>query len=1421
MPQDLNLLGVDVGSVSVSVAEIDGNLEIVHSVYAFHKGEPRRCLDDLLKEFDLSSIGGIACASSTPPLVNSEGTYDDLVCLMTACRHLHGKVGSILVVGGEKFGLIRFDPQGNYLSYRGNTSCAAGTGSFLDQQALRLRLKGIEELSSVASGNQGDRPQIASRCAVFAKTDLVHAQQEGYTVAGICDGLCYGLAKNIVDTVVSGTKPLAPIVFVGGVSLNSSVVRHLESLLGEKLIVDGNAAHGALGAALMLHRDLPPAKRRPLASSSRIFLTAKAQKECPRAPLRLEKSEYPDFQNIERFLFTPRENRENPVEVELYQPVRERDRLELFLGIDIGSTSTKAVLLDTRQQVVVGLYTRTCGKPLDATRNILAAIEDLREKHRAELHFLGAATTGSGRKFVGKVIGADLVLNEISAHARAAVHANPSVDTIIEIGGQDSKFTVLRNGMVTSCVMNTVCAAGTGSFIEEQAEKLGCALEEIAPRTAGRRAPISSDRCTVFMERDINHYLNDGYSVDEVLASVLHSVCENYLSKVAIESQIGDTVLFQGATAKNRSLVAAFEQRLGKPIHVSKFCHLAGAYGIALALAERRPAASSFRGIRLCEKPIAVESEVCPLCTNHCKISLAEVDGEKVAYGFLCGRDYDTRKFVDNNPSGIDLLRIRKKAYAFRRLPIRHPGITIAIPAALHLYEDLPFWKYFFNELGIHTESSESYRSAVREGKSLAGAEFCAPIAALHGHVRYLLRKGKTHGGTRYLFIPCYLEQGPIQSGTRQQYCYYTQYAPALVLDLAERLGIPEEHILAPLTHYRYHSFHTKAQLYRMLSKITESRIGFLEVSAAFDRALDFQSSVRDKLRALYEKETAKSDELHVVLLGRPYSVLTESMNKRIPNIFASLGVKVFYQDMLRTPEDTSPPIRDLLDEFHWHYAKQILRAAETAARSRSAYPVLVTSFKCTPDSFVQDNLKELMEAHNKPYLVLQLDEHDSSVGYETRIEAAVEAFQNHFTNTAAKEDARDQVVSYPQTFSSPWKSALDGKTLLIPNWDALALPLVAANLRRAGIDARLLERTEETIRKSSRSNSGQCIPLSIIAQAAIEYVQTHDLDPAKTALWIARSEIACNIHLFPHQIRRIFHSHGNGMERASIYVGDLSFLDLSMKLPLNTYFAFMFGGFLRKMACHIRPYERLKGSTDRAVDQGLKIFEEAMLGHRSKDSAVAKVVSLFKSISVRPESKPKVAVFGDLYVRDNDIINQGLVRFIEKHGGEVVTTPYSSYLKMVSRPYLRKWVIEGNLLGALSSKLLLATVSPLERSYLSAFQEVLGTCEIQYEDPPERILAEFGVRLEHTGESMENLLKVYFTKKQYPDLSLFVQTSPAFCCPSLITEAMAEAIEQKTGVPVVSITYDGTGGNKNEAIIPYLKFPRRNAAEKLVQIIS
>jgi len=1409
----LPVLGIDIGSVSVACALLDGEGGIVATDHRPHQGKIRESLAASAAALSPGRVAGIGITGSGSGLLPAARSVDTRVALAVACRRLFPAVGSILCVGGERFSLIRFDETGAYVGAKSNTSCATGTGSFLDQQARRLGLAGSRELAAAALANTGEPPRISTRCAVFARTDLVHAQQAGYTLEEICAGLCAGLARNVADTVLAGEPARPPVIFAGGVAANGAVRRHLERLFGVPVRAHPRSpALGAGGAALDA-RGTPAAAPLDLAGGiAPLFAQDRETRRVFYGPLAADITDSASADGARRFVHDAGEfSRRQPVEVEVFReppPDPSRAGVPVWVGIDVGSTSTKAALVAPDGEPVVGLYTRTLGRPVTAVQALLEAASALGAGWRV----LGAATTGAGRKFVGSIFGADLVLDEISAHARAAVELDPGVDTIIEIGGQDAKFTTLRDGRVTFAHMNTVCAAGTGSFLEEQALRLGVDLADYARRVAGVSAPLASDRCAVFMERDINDLLSLGFSVDEILAASLFAVRENYLSKVARGVPMGSRIAFQGATARNRALVSAFEQGLGRPVFVSRYCHLTGALGAALALRDRDGAGAGRTAFRGFDAALAgelpIRSETCGLCANHCRLRVAEVAGETVAYGFLCGRDYDTRRYVNANRSGFDLAAERRRAFEAEGVPpepgpARRPGSpVIGLPSALGLVGEMPLWRRFFAELGVPVVTSEGAEDALRLGRDVEGAEFCAPLASLHGHAAWLAARADR------LFLPVRLEELGPGEGRRRPYCYYTQFGPALVSALAPVKG-------RALTPYVNWTVHPDRTLRELAASLAAAGIDVAErsVADALERSIAAYRRAIERLQRRYGEEMADAREPRVVLIGRSYTVLAADMNKGIPAIFGTLGIKTFFQDMV--PHGRSEDLVPLLEAFHWQHAADALETALVAARTPMLYPVYVTAFKCSPDSFALDAFRRILDAHDKPYLVLQLDDLDSSMGYETRIEAGVRAFRNH-----AARDARNPAPSgaapaaaarraWPLAGPPKRGEPIAGRTLLLPNFDLLAGPLVAANLRHEGVDARLILEDETSIRAAMRHNTGQCIPLNAIVQAAVETIRLQDLDPARTLVWMTPSVLSCNIPLFPLQMEQLFASIGGGMERVRVYVGDITFMELSMRTAVNTGLAYLFAGYVRKVACRLRPYETEPGTADRAVAEAITVLAEAFSDGSSKRAALERAVRRFDGVRTAPGRRPKVAIFGDLYVRDNDVFNQGLVRAIEEAGGEAVVTPAADYVRIIVGEQARRWRLERQYQQLLMWGNLVKLLGGLAGHYHRHVARFLGPYRPIRMEGAREFLDRFGVRTEHFGESSDNLLKVYYLTREHPDLRLFVQASPAFCCPSLVTEAMARDVQRVTGVPVVSLTYDGTGRYRNDALVPYLRFSR------------
>ncbi|MBN2664607.1 MAG: hypothetical protein JXR68_13240 [Bacteroidales bacterium] len=1398
----MKILGIDIGSVSISISLIDSKKTILQYSYTPHEGTIKKTLTQELQKYNLSEISAVAITNDTPKIFNNFVEFDTRVSFINAAKYFFDKIGSLMIVGGEKFGLALFDEQGNYTNYKANSSCAAGTGSFLDQQSKRMNIKSIQDFSEIALKNTGDFPKIASRCAVFAKTDLIHAQQEGYSKDEIADGLSFGLAKNLVDSLFAGTNFNQPLIFVGGVSQNQAVKKHISSILNTEIITHKfGKIFGAVGAAFMLLEKINSGEKinfDQINSVSDLIFAEKINKDFFYDKLEIKYSDYPDFSSLEKYDFKsvifPQLV---PIETDIYESLN-NSNFDVHLGVDIGSTSTKAALIDSKKRVLVGLYTRTSGQPVSAVQTILEAIIDIENTKNVKFNIKSFGTTGSGRKFIGKIFGSDLILNEISAHAKAAYELDPEVDTIIEIGGQDSKFTTLRNGLVTFSIMNNVCAAGTGSFIEEQAKKLNVSLSDFANLAMDIPAPFASDRCTVFMERDLNQYLRKGYSKNEILATVTHSIRENYLTKVAIESNIGKKIFFQGATAKNKALVASFEQKLKRPIIVSKFCHLTGAIGVALEMIDDSSIKTKFRGFDMFNKNIPVRTEICELCTNHCKLKIAEINGEIEAYGFLCGRDYNVQKFVNNNKSGFNIINEYNNIFKYTAEKKINSEKKIGIPAALYLMEEMPKWRKFFELLNIKTISSQKAQQPIKEGKNIANAEFCAPMAAVHAHINFLTDKSD------YVFLPTYLENKTKEKKLRREYCYYTQYMPAVV---SSNSKFKTTKFISPLLNSLQSDYVLKLNLYNSLKKAGFD-ISVFDVNNAYDKAEKYFKNKQNKWKLLFKENFKDDKNIKVVLLGRPYTVLSSKMNSGIPDIFGKNNVKTYFQDMLDLDIENTEELNHLLKAMKWNYAAEILAISEKIAKTDSLYPVFVTSFKCSPDSFALEYFKSIMEKHQKPYLILQLDEHDSSVGYETRIEAAIRSFQNHYNFEHKRQKNGEFECNQANVLTS--SKQLKGKTILFPDWDKTITPLIIASMKNSGFKAIPLSDTTKSIQQSSVLNTGQCIPLSIIIQNVIDIVTDKKLDPENTVVWMVKNNLACNFSMYPFFLKKILTDKSYtypGLEKVQVYLGELSFLDFSFNTGINAYFSYMSGGYLKKIACKIRPYEINKGQTNKTIQKSLDLLEYVIENGESKEKAITKIIADFKSIPIKKEKKPKVAVFGDLYSRDNEELNQNLIEFIEQNGGEVLTTPYSEYLKLIATPYMQRHFKQGNYLEAATIKFIELLIPIVENKYYKYFNEILQEDPVKLSDSFKEKLNMFNIKPLNFGESFDNALKVIHLSETHKDLSLFVQANPAYCAASIVTESMAHKIQEITGIPVVTIEYDATLTSKNSDLIPYLQF--------------
>ncbi|MBP1667538.1 MAG: hypothetical protein H6Q23_2398, partial [Bacteroidetes bacterium] len=534
---------------------------------------------------------------------------------------------------------------------------------------------------------------------------------------------------------------------------------------------------------------------------------------------------------------------------------------------------------------------------------------------------------------------------------------------------------------------------------------------------------------------------------------------------------------------------------------------------------------------------------------------------------------------------------------------------------------------------------------------------------------------------------------------------------------------------------------------------VLKNNINYLTVLNAFSEAISYYSDQKKKIGAAFRSEFQPDKNISVVLLGRPYIVLSPVLNKGIPDIFNSLGIKSFYQDMIPSDEIDMEDIAVLLKTVPWYFVSKILGTARVIAETKNLYPVLITAFKCAPDSFIIEYFKKIFDSCHKPYLILQIDEHDSNLGYETRIEAAVRSFRNHSAISDTKPGISSKQI-FPQI-----SREIEGKTLLFPVWDPIVSPLLVANLKRIGIDARLMRSSELIIKKSMAHNTGQCLPISIIAQEFIEYINEHQLKPENTMLWMMETKLSCNIRLFPQYVKNILENHGHGLEKAHVYCGPMTHLEISLSACYYAYFAYLLGGLIRMTACKIRPYEINKGETDGVVARSVKILEQAFLGMKSMDNAVDEVTGIFDTISRIEGSRPKVALFGDFYVCDNDVMNQRLNHAIEEAGGEVITTPHADYVKISLDNVIRRTIYRGEYLKAAQHRLISSCLKLLEDKYYRYFERYIGPQKIINPKSLEKHLEKFNISPYHSGESYENILKIFYILGNYPDFLWFPAT--------------------------------------------------------------
>ena len=911
---------------------------------------------------------------------------NEFKAIARAVGAMHPDVTTIFEMGGETSKFIQLETDAasgrvGIADYGTNGDCAAGTGSFMDQQANRL-LYDIEDVGDIVQG-AGKAASIAGRCSVFAKSDMIHAQQKGYQPPEVLKGLCNAVVRNYRGTITKGKDIGERVAFIGGVAANRGAVAALREAFEadeEGLIVPTYYAWmGAIGSALTAGDETAGVE----------MVTVAAERLAQGQAAEFETSE---ALSMDRVILL--RDRVKPYE---FPP---EGRIGAYLGIDIGSVSTNLVVLDEDGEMVKEIYVKTDGRPVEVVNKGLA---DIWNEMGERLEILGVATTGSGRELIGELCGADTVNDEITAHKTGATFIGRKLidrvpDTIFEIGGQDSKFISLQNGVVVDFAMNEACAAGTGSFLEEQAEKLGISIiGEFAELALSSEAPVRlGERCTVFMERDVNSYLQRGADKKALVAGLAYSIVYNYLNRLVGQRHIGDTIYFQGGTAYNDAVAAAFSMILGKDIIVPPHNGVVGAIGAALLARDKMSATgtpSRFRGWDLEQVDYKVREFTCKGCSNECDIRQFTIGEEKTYWGDKCSDRYRKRAKVDKEPVIRDLIGFRDALFysyvtesedtsTLLRSGTEAPRGTMGIPRTMYTYDRLPFWATFFKTCGFDIMLSRETDKNIREmGIESAVAEPCFPIRVAHGHVAELIE-----AGADYVFVPNQLNEETDQPGIESHACPWGQTLPH-VIRLAPRFEHEAARFFAPTVHFRRGPQYLGRTLKTDMKRFgVPGRVVEQALKEAYEAQAEFRgrlmSAGADALSTLEEL-----DELGIVLVGRPYNIYDSGVNMDIPAKLRSYyGVNIIPIDFLPLwGKDT----REVTPNMFWNYGRKILQAAKVVAEHPNLHIIYMTNFKCGPDSYVKHFMGA---ASSEPFLVLQFDEHTNDAGAMTRCEAYLDS---------------------------------------------------------------------------------------------------------------------------------------------------------------------------------------------------------------------------------------------------------------------------------------------------------------------------------------------------------------------------------------------------------------------------------------------
>lgn len=1395
-------IGLDAGSVSIKLVVFDEKGNRLYSHYERHKGHPVSIALALLREvIELKTLGvkelfhrsttsslqhfSLSITGSAGKLIASIlgiEPVNEIVAQAYATQKLFPHIKTIIEMGGEDSKLILLsDDSCSIRDFSMNSVCAAGTGSFLDQQAERLRLT-IEEFSILALKSKRP-PRIAGRCSVFAKSDMIHLQQIATPMEDIVAGLCFAVARNFKGSISRGRNIFPPVSFQGGVAASKGMVRAFKEIFGleELFVSEDYALLGAIGAVLknmnegtIHHFDLFRLEE---------FLKSTRTAEEGYLPLidpnQLSQLEFSNQQSEEN-------NRLSTPDFRL-----STSKIRAYLGIDVGSISTNLAVIDENARLLSKRYLMTAGSPIDAVRQGLAEIGD---EIGNKIEVMGVGTTGSGRYMIADYVGADIVKNEITAQATAAVFIDKNVDTIFEIGGQDSKYVSLKDSVVIDFEMNKACAAGTGSFLEEQAEKLNISInDEFEQCALSAQNPCRlGERCTVFMENSLMANLQRGADKNNLLAGLAYSIVQNYINRVVAGKKIGENIFFQGGVAFNKSVVAAFEKYLNKKITVPPHHDVTGAIGMALIAMRNVKGKTTFKGFELSKRPYEISSFECKGCPNVCEVNRVKISGEKgfLFYGGRCEK-YDMRK--KKTTAIPDLFSFRdemlwkehekRKANSEPRTP--DSNIKIGIPYIFYFNDYLPFWTTLLWELGFDVEvSPRTNRQIVNLGLEVVLAEACFPVKVAHGHIQYLLDKK-----VDAIFLPSFINLNtPRDSFDRGLACPYTQTMPYV-----SRVTFNEIKVVTPVINLRRGREYF---LHELKKAFRPFRIKTSHLSRAINIAQETQDTFTNAIKAKGAEVLSNMRDDAIVIIGRSYNALDSGLNLEIPKKLADLGI-------LSIPFDFLPLERYSIENewpnMYWRSGQRILKAARFVRNTQNLNAIYIGNFLCGPDSFILKYFKKDMSGN--PFLHIEIDEHSADAGIITRCEAFLDSLSNLKKEGRRK---REEEKDFHPSSLIPRHSSLihhhSERTIYIPRMSDHAFALAAA-FEHCGIEAEVLpESDKETTDVGRKYVSGkECYPCTVTTGDMIKKVMQPDFIPEKSAFFMPSGTGPCRFGQY-----NVFHSlvlDSIGYKDVPIFAPnqDTTFYkDLGIvgkDFTMHAWKGIIAYELLNKCLNETRPYEKDNGSADELYKGYIKKLYQSLKNstgntNQSLEETLKGIRRDFEYLPRYNGKKPLIGIIGEIFVRSHRFSNENLIRKVEALGGEVWLAPVEEWIYYVNLMGLKKALLKKERSAIISFLLKKFFQKRIEHKLAKYFKGFLKTLK---EPETKEIIKKASpyIHSSFEGEAILSIGKCIDLLER--GASGIINAMPFGCMPGTIVTAILRGVSKDYGNPCISIPYDGT----------------------------